>query len=86
MTDTTALNRLKKDDRELFDQTMSTREGEIYISALDGGDAISGNKAKQLSVKRSYAERFGCDYNSLNIQPAQVIPLQFNNTAQTCVT
>ena len=71
MTDTTALNQLKRDDREVFEQTMKQREGEIYISALDGGDAISGNKAKQLQVKRSYAEKFGCDYNSLNIQPAQ---------------
>jgi len=71
MTDTTALNRLKRDDPELFEQVMWQREGEAYISALDGGDAISGNKAKQLSVKRGYAERFGCDYNSLRIQPAQ---------------
>eukprot|EP00511_Aplanochytrium_stocchinoi_P003681 CAMPEP_0204839270 /NCGR_PEP_ID=MMETSP1346-20131115/33543_1 /ASSEMBLY_ACC=CAM_ASM_000771 /TAXON_ID=215587 /ORGANISM="Aplanochytrium stocchinoi, Strain GSBS06" /LENGTH=142 /DNA_ID=CAMNT_0051975855 /DNA_START=126 /DNA_END=551 /DNA_ORIENTATION=+ len=71
MTDTTALNRLKRDDAEQFDQLMKQREGEIYVSALDGGDAISGNKARQLSVKRSFAEKFGCDYNSLNIQPPQ---------------
>jgi hypothetical protein len=71
MTDTTALNRLKRDDSELFDQVMWQREGEAYVSALDGGDAISGNKQKQLSVKRRYAESFGCDYNSLRIQPAQ---------------
>lgn len=71
MTDTTALNRLKRDDMELFEQVMWQREGEAYLSALDGGDAISGNKGKQLSVKRGYAEKFGCDYNSLRIQPAQ---------------
>jgi hypothetical protein len=71
MTDTTALNRLKRDDQEQFEQVMYQREGEMYVSALDGGDAISGNKAKQLQVKRGYAERFGCDYNSLRIQPAQ---------------
>lgn len=50
---------------------MKQREGEIYVSALDGGDAISGNKARQLQQKRSFAEKFGCDYNSLNIQPPQ---------------
>ncbi|KAH9254196.1 hypothetical protein BASA81_007785 [Batrachochytrium salamandrivorans] len=71
MTDTTALNRLKRDDPEKFEEVMFTREGEMYVSALDGGDAISGNKAKQLSVKRGYAEQFGCDYNTLHIQPAQ---------------
>lgn len=71
MTDTTALNRLKRDDMEQFEQVMFQREGEMYISALDGGDAISGNKAKQLAVKRGYAEKFGCDYNTLRIQPAQ---------------
>ena len=71
MTDTTALNRLKRDDNEQFQKIMKGVEGEAYISALDGGDAISGNKAKQLSVKRSYAESFGCDYNSLSIQPEQ---------------
>jgi len=71
MTDTTALNRLKRDDKSQYDQIMRQSEGENYISALDGGDAISGNKAKQLEVKRSYAERFGCDYNSLRIQPPQ---------------
>lgn len=71
MTDTTALNRLKRDDLEKFEEVMFTREGEMYVSALDGGDAISGNKAKQLSVKRGYAEQFGCDYNTLRIQPAQ---------------
>jgi glutathione synthase/RimK-type ligase-like ATP-grasp enzyme len=27
--------------------------------------------AQQLEVKRSYAEKFGCDYNDLLIQPAQ---------------
>ena len=70
-TDTTALNRLKRDDAEMFEQIMWQKEGEIYISALDGGDAISGNKGKQLSTKRGYAEKFGCDYNSLRIQPAQ---------------
>jgi hypothetical protein len=71
MTDTTALNRLKRDDLEQFEQVMFQREGEMYVSALDGGDAISGNKAKQLQVKRGYAEKFGCDYNILRIQPAQ---------------
>ena len=71
MTDTTALNRLKRDHREQFEQVMYQREGEMYVSALDGGDAISGNKAKQLQVKRGYAEKFGCDYNTLRIQPAQ---------------
>lgn len=71
LTDTTALNRLKKDDPEQFEQIMKHREGETYIGALDGADAISGNKAKQLQVKRDYAESFGCDYNDLRIQPAQ---------------
>ena len=71
MTDTTALNRLKRDDRETFDKIMFKAEGESYISALDGGDAISGNKAKQLETKRSYTEQFGCDYNDLRLQPAQ---------------
>jgi hypothetical protein len=71
MTDTTALNRLKLNDMEQFEQVMYHREGEIYVSALEGGDAISGNKAKQLQVKRSYAEKFGCDYNTLRIQPIQ---------------
>uniref|UniRef100_A0A7S2S518 Uncharacterized protein n=1 Tax=Mucochytrium quahogii TaxID=96639 RepID=A0A7S2S518_9STRA len=71
MTDTTALNRLKRDDPDQFDKIMRRSEGENYISALDGGDAISGNKAKQLEVKRTYTERFGCDYNDLRLQPAQ---------------
>lgn len=71
MTDTTALNRLKRDDSETFQKIMKTNEGENYISALDGGDAISGNKAKQLEVKRTYTEKFGCDYNWLKLQPAQ---------------
>jgi len=71
MTDTTALNRLKRDDKSNFDKIMWQSEGENYISALDGGDAISGNKAKQLEVKRSYTEKFGCDYNSLRLQPPQ---------------
>ena len=71
MTDTTALNRLKRDDKELYDQVMKQHEGESYLSAFDGGDAISGNKARQLSTKRKYAESFGCDYNSLRMQPAQ---------------
>ena len=71
MTDTTALNRLKKDDSEEFEKLMKEAEGESYISAFDGGDAISGNKAKQLSVKKKYAERFDCDYNGLRIQPPQ---------------
>lgn len=71
MTDTTALNRLKRDDKEEFEKLMKGEEGESYISAFDGGDAISGNKAKQLSTKKLYTEDFSCDYNSLNIQPAQ---------------
>jgi len=71
MTDTTALNRLKRDDKDNFDKIMWQSEGENYISALDGGDAISGNKAKQLEVKRNFTEQFGCDYNSLRLQPAQ---------------
>ena len=71
MTDTTALNRLKRDDKELYDQVMWQHEGESYLSALDGGDAISGNKARQLSTKRKYSEKFGCDYNSLHMQPPQ---------------
>lgn len=71
MTDTTALNRLKRDDEEEFKKLMQGAEGESYISAFDGGDAISGNKAKQLSTKLKYTEKFQCDYNSLNIQPPQ---------------
>lgn len=71
MTDTTALNRLKRDDTEEFEKLMRGAEGESYISAFDGGDAISGNKAKQLSVKRKYTETFNCDYNSLRVQPPQ---------------
>eukprot|EP00924_Labyrinthula_sp_SR-Ha-C_P003536 snap_masked-scaffold_53-processed-gene-0.32-mRNA-1 protein AED:0.33 eAED:0.33 QI:0/-1/0/1/-1/1/1/0/585 len=71
MTDTTAINRLKRDDPDEFKKLMIESEGENYISALDGGDAISGNKAKQLEVKRVYSENMGCDYNSLKIQPPQ---------------
>ena len=69
--DTSVLNRLKKDDPETFDEIYSQKEGEIYISALDGGDAISGNKQRQLATKKRYTEKFGCEYNDLRIQPAQ---------------
>jgi hypothetical protein len=46
MTDTTALNRMKRDEPSTFEEIMKLKEGEYYVSAFDGGDAISGNKAK----------------------------------------
>lgn len=48
------------------------------MTALEGADAIGGNKGQQLYVKEKFVKSFKagggyatCKYNDLNVQPAQ---------------
>ena len=71
LTDGTELSRLHAARPDTHRLLYHGQEGSTYISALDGADAIGGNKGMQLRGKQRFAKRSKCSYNSLAIQPAQ---------------
>jgi hypothetical protein len=40
-----------------------------WVGALQGGDAIGGNKGRQLRVQEKFVNKLGCTYNELGVSP-----------------
>eukprot|EP00924_Labyrinthula_sp_SR-Ha-C_P009692 augustus_masked-scaffold_22-processed-gene-3.50-mRNA-1 protein AED:0.12 eAED:0.12 QI:0/-1/0/1/-1/1/1/0/980 len=72
LTDTTHLTVMQKNRPDLYDKIYHDYEGKCYLSALDGGDAIGGNKGQQVLVKEEYVNLspYGCSFNQMAIVPA----------------
>ena len=77
-TDGTALAALRKSRPDTYAKVVRKAAGSVYLTALEGADAIGGNKGQQLYVKEKFVKSFKagggyatCKYNDLNVQPAQ---------------
>ena len=71
LLDTTQLNHMKTTAESLFKKIWETQAGHTYVIALEGGDAMGGNKGFQLRNKDRFTRNFGCRYDSLKVQPTQ---------------
>lgn len=65
LLDTTQLNHVKT--TEIWRKFRK----DSFVIALEGGDAIGGNKGVQLRRKSQFASKHRCDYDALLIQPVQ---------------